>query len=51
MEEGSVRDKERVKVAPLVKLPVGIVLLVVDWVSSSVEVSLPWKKGENHVTD
>lgn len=50
VEEASVRDRERVKVAPRVKPPVGMVLLVVDWVSSSVEVSLPWKKGGDHVT-
>lgn len=50
VEEASVRDRERVKVAPRVKPPVGMVLLVVDWVSSSVEVSLPWKKGGGHVT-
>lgn len=30
VEEGSVRDRERVKVAPRVKPPVGMVLLVVD---------------------
>lgn len=40
-EEGSGRDKDRVKVAPRVKPPVGIVLLFVDCTSSSVDVSLP----------
>lgn len=38
---GSGRDSERVNVAPRVKPPIGVVRLLLDCVSSSVEVSVP----------
>lgn len=38
---GSGRDNDRVNVAPRVKPPTGVARLLLEWVSSSVEVSFP----------